>query len=440
MRHMRLTAGIGLAAVLALTACSSGGTTAAGDGSAQEIAATKGDGKTLNVWVMTGDYTDETMKAINDEFTEQTGAEVKVQTQQWDGITTKIATALSTSTPPDVLDIGNTQVASYAANGGLLDLTPYRDDLAQGQTWLEGLEAPATVDGKLYGVPGFAGARAVIYNKTMWADAGVTEAPTTYEELTAALEKVAAANSSTDGFSPFYMPGQYWFAGMQFVWDAGGEIATEDDGTWTPAFGDAKAQQGLKDFQEFQNAYSTAASRTLDTTAPDQTQVFADGTTSAILASNGYIDMIKKANPELTDDDLGSFPLPGKSGQTQPVMLGGSDWGIAAKSKNAELALQWAKIAASPDVQSEWVFGNDTWIPNSTEAVEAASSSLSELDKGFFDAALRSNATPASGAWADLEGDKSINQLFASIASGSKTPEAAAADFDAAADEKLNSK
>jgi N,N'-diacetylchitobiose transport system substrate-binding protein len=339
-----------------------------------------------------------------------------------------------------VLDIGNTQVASYAANGGLLDLTSYRDDLAQGQTWLEGLEAPATVDGKLYAVPGFAGARAVIYNKTMWADAGVTAAPTTYEELTAALEKVAAANSSTDGFSPFYMPGQYWYAGMQFVWDAGGQIATEDDGTWTPAFGDAKAQQGLADFQEFQNAYSTAASRTLDTTAPDQTQVFADGTTSAILASNGYIDMIKKANPALTDDDLGSFPLPGKSGETQPVMLGGSDWGIAAKSKNAELALQWAKIAASPDVQSKWVFGNDTWIPNSTEAVEAASSSLSDLDKGFFDAALRSNATPASGSWADLEGDKSINQLFAAVASGSKTPEAAAEDFDAAADEKLNSK
>jgi N,N'-diacetylchitobiose transport system substrate-binding protein len=214
MRHTKLAAGLGLAAVLALTACSSGGTTAAGDGSAQEVAATKGDGKTLNVWVMTGDYTDETMKAINDEFTAATGAEVKVQTQQWDGITTKIATALSTSTPPDVLDIGNTQVASYAANGGLLDLTSYRDDLAQGQTWLEGLEAPATVDGKLYAVPGFAGARAVIYNKTMWADAGVTAAPTTYEELTAALEKVAAANSSTDGFSPFYMPGQYWYAGM----------------------------------------------------------------------------------------------------------------------------------------------------------------------------------------------------------------------------------
>jgi N,N'-diacetylchitobiose transport system substrate-binding protein len=227
---------------------------------------------------------------------------------------------------------------------------------------------------------------------------------------------------------------------MQFVWDAGGQIATESDGTWTPGFGDAKAQQGLADFQRFQNAYSTAASRTLDTTAPDQTQIFADGTTSAILASNGYIDMIKKANPELTDDDLGSFPFPGTSGETQPVMLGGSDWGIAAKSKNAELALQWTKIATSPDIQSKWVFGNDTWIPNSTEAVEAASSSLSDLDKGFFDAALRSNATPASGSWADLEGDKSINQLFAAVASGSKTPEAAAKDFDAAADEKLNSK
>jgi N,N'-diacetylchitobiose transport system substrate-binding protein len=437
---LAVVAGLGLATILTLSACSSGGTTAAGNGAAQEISSTKGDGKTLNVWVMTGDYTDPTIGAINKEFTKKTGAKVKVQIQQWDGITTKIATALSTSTPPDVMDIGNTQVASYAANGGLMDLTSYKKDLEQGQTWLEGLAAPATVEKKLYGVPGFAGARAVIYNKTMWAKAGVTTVPTTYSELTSDLDKVAAANKSTAHFSPFYLPGQYWYAGMQFVWDAGGKIATQSGSTWKAGFGDSKAQEGLATFKEFQNKYSTAASRTLDTTAPDQTQVFADGTTSAILASNGYIGMIEKANPKLTDADLGSFPLPGKSGSSQPVMLGGSDWGIAAKSKNSDLALQWTKIAASPSIQSKWVYGKDTWIPNSTQGIKAANSSLSELDKGFFNAALHSNATPASGSWADLEGDKSINQLFSSIASGTKSTDAAAATFDSAADSKLNTK
>ena len=114
------------------------------------------------------------------KFTKETHAKVNVQTQQWSGIGTKITTALSTSTPPDVVDLGNTDVASFAASGGLLDLTANQKELEAGQTWLSGLEDPAVVGGKLYAVPSFAGDRVVLYNKTMWAKDGITSAPTSY--------------------------------------------------------------------------------------------------------------------------------------------------------------------------------------------------------------------------------------------------------------------
>lgn len=439
MQHNRFgaAAAIGLAATVALTACGSSGSSSSDSTTQQGVATAKGQGKTVTVWAMDGDYTTDTINAVNAEFTKQTGAKVDVQIQKWDGITTKITTALATSNPPDVLDLGNTQVASFAANGGLKDLTSYATDLKQGQTWLTGLSDPATVDGKLYGVPGFAGARAVIYNKTMWAKAGVKAAPTTFAELTAALTKVKAANPS-GGFSAFYLPGQNWYAGMQFVWDAGGEIATENGGKWAAGFGSDKAQAGLTTFKKFQNDYSAAASRTLDTDKPDQTQVFADGKASAIVATNGSIGLIQKANPKITDADLGTFPMPGESGSTQPVMLGGSVWGIAAKSAEADLALQWTKIATSPEIQSTWVFGKDGWIPNSTEGIKAADPKVSALNKGFFQAALNSRATPANANWAGIEGDKSINQLFSSIASGTKSVSEAAKSFDTAATTALN--
>ncbi|MBT2484440.1 MULTISPECIES: extracellular solute-binding protein [unclassified Microbacterium] len=426
----------GIVTVLALTSCS--GSTGAGNAAAPtdgKVPEVDGKGKKLTVWVMENDYTAETLDAINAEFTEITGAEVSVQSQTWDGITTKITTALATDTPPDVLDVGNTQIASYAANGGLLDLTPYQDDLAQGQTWLDGLVDPATIDGSLYGVPGFAGARAVIYNKKMWADAGVTAAPTTYEELTAALDKVKAANAQTPDFSAFYLPGQYFYAGMQFVWDAGGEIATEEDGEWASGLGSPEAVEGLEAFQEFQNEYSTAASATLDTFEPNQSQLFADGKASAILNTN--TGAILKINPAL-ETDLGTFPLPGISGEAQPVMLGGSDWAIPVKSKNSDLALNWVKIAASPEIQKDHVFGVDGWIPNSVEGIEFAQESLDDVKASFFTAALRSKATPANANWTTIESNKAINNLFSSIASGAKTAEEAASDFDADADKTLN--
>ncbi|MGN7949042.1 extracellular solute-binding protein [Microbacterium sp. 22215] len=429
---------IGIVSALALSACSgSAGAGNAGAPSDGKVPEVDGSGETLTVWVMDGDYTPDTLDEINKRFTEETGAEVNLQKQTWDGITTKVTTALATDTPPDVIDMGNTQIASYAANGGLLDLTAYKDDLAQGQTWLDGLVDPATIDGSLYGVPGFAGARAVIYNKKMWAEAGVTEVPTTYDELTAALDKVAAANAQTPDFSPFYLPGQYFYAGMQFVWDAGGDIASEKGGEWTSGFGSDEALEGLEAFKEFQNTYSTAASATLDTFEPNQGQIFADGKTSAILNTN--TGAILKINPDL-EPDLGSFPFPGLSGEAQPVMLGGSDWAIPVKSQNSDLALNWVKIAASPEVQKDFVFGVDGWIPNSTEGIEFAQETLDDVKVSFFTAALRSKATPANANWTTIESNKDINNLFSSIASGSKSVDEAATAFDDAADKTLNTK
>lgn len=431
---------IGLTATLLLSACA--GTSSAGTSGSKAdgtvVPTAKAEGKTITVWAMQGGYGTPTLDAINSEFTKLTGATVKVQIEQWDGITTKVSTALATSTPPDVLDLGNTQVAGFAANGGLLDLTPYQKDLQHGQTWLTGLQQPATVDGKMYGVPGMAGNRAVVYNKKIWSAAGVTTAPKTYEELTADLDKIKAANTQPN-FSAFYYPGGAWSGATQFVWDAGGSIASKSGSTWKGGFSSAAAQEGLNEFKKFQNNYSSVASRTTDGKTPDETQILADGATSAIIGTSSTIRTALGDNPNLAKDDLGVFPFPGTSGKNQPVMLGGSVWGVAQKSQNKDLAVLWAKIAGSPSIQSNYVFAKDGWIPNSSEGIKAAQASgLSPQTAGFFEAALRSESTPAAPGWQTIENDNSIVQFYEAIASGSKSPAAAAKDFDAHIDSVLN--
>ncbi len=430
---------IGLSATLVLSACAStstAGTSAStSDGT---VPTARAEGKTITVWAMQGDYGTPTLDAINAEFTKLTGAKVTVQIEQWKGITTKVSTALATSTPPDVLDLGNTQVAGFAANGGLLDLTPYKKDLQQGDTWLTGLEQPATVDGKLYGVPGLAGNRAVVYNKKIWSAAGVTTAPQTYAELTADLDKIKAANTQAN-FAAFYYPGGEWSGATQFVWDAGGSIASKSGSKWAGGFSSGAAQKGLNEFKKFQNTYSSVASQTTDGKTPDETQILADGGTSAIIGVSSTIRKALADNPSLTKDDLGVFPFPGISGKSQPVMLGGSVWGVAQKSQNKDLAVLWAKIAGSPSIQSDYVFGKDGWIPNSSEGIKAAQASgLSPQTAGFFEAALRSEATPAAPGWQTVEDDNSIIQFYEAIASGSKSPAAAAKDLDAHLNSVLN--
>lgn len=428
------TAGV---AALALAGCGSSGSGAAGgdlpDGIPETIDAA---GEKLTVWIMQDDYSESTLDAIKAEFTERTGAEADVQVQQWEGIATKLSTALGTSTPPDIVDIGNTQVAGYAANGALLDITAYKEDLQQGNTWLGGLEDPATIDGTLYGVPGFAGNRAVIYNKTLWAEAGITEAPTTWDELTADLDKLAAANTSSD-FSPMYVPGQHFYVGLQFLWENGGEVAVSEDGEWTSTADSDEAIKGIEAWKEFQNTYSVASSRTVDADNPEQEQIFADGKAGAIIATNGSINAILGANPDLTEDEIGTFALPGQVEDTQPVMLGGSVWGIAAKSKNPELALVWAQIATSDAVQVDYVFGEQGLMPNSVENGEKVAADLPDTKVGFFEAALNSRATPASPGWTEVEGARLLQELFSTVAAGTATPEEAAATYNSKADAYL---
>lgn len=258
------------AAMFAVAALSITSLSACGNNANSSDEKTAAADQTLTVWVMQDDYDDKTLEAINTKFTEQTGAKVDIQVQQWDGITTKLDTALSTADTPDVIDIGNTMVADYAATGALLDLTADKEDLSQGQTWQAGLEDPATFEGALYAVPSFGGNRAVIYNKKMWEEAGITAPPTTYAELTAALDKLASAHAGESDFSPLYLPGQNLYSGLQFVWDRGGEIATNSEGKWTGAMKSSEALAGLKDFQDFQNKYSTVASRTVSIDNPEQ--------------------------------------------------------------------------------------------------------------------------------------------------------------------------
>ncbi|HEY3469015.1 MAG TPA: extracellular solute-binding protein [Amycolatopsis sp.] len=392
-------------------------------------------GGTLTVWLMNGDLSDKATAAINAAFEKATGAKVTVQIQEWDNINTKISTALAQDTTPDVIEIGNTNVPLFAANGALTDLTPHRDALAAGQTWLPGLAGPATVDGHLYGAPLFAGNRAVIYDKQVWADAGITAPPKTFQELTQDLDKLKAKHPAAD-YSAFHFPGRYWFGALQFVWDAGGQIAVQQDGKWTGALERPEAQRGLQAWKDFQNAYSSAASRNVDTKAPDQAAIFSAGGAGAILDTS--VNTVVKNKPELKDR-LGTFPFPSLTpGKTQPVFLGGSDLAVAAKSRNQDLALAYLKAATDPAVQREAIAGIDGWTPISTQLIDQITPAMPPLNAAFATAAKTSVATPAAPGWATIESDKSINTFFADIATGRRPIADAAKEFDAHLTEALN--
>lgn len=417
-----------LTTLLAMAGCSIGAPPSPADDAADNH---------LTVWVMQDDLSEQTLDAITARFTKTSGATVDVQIQPWDGIATKLTTALVTTDPPDVIDIGNTKATDFASYGALADLSDQADRLSRGKHWLPGLEDPVTLGGRLYGVPAFGATRAVIVNMRMWRQAGITEIPETMDELERDLKTVADAHHDQADFCPFYLPGQHWFAGLQFVWDAGGDAAMLNDGQWRGGLSSKNAVTGLERFKAFQNAWSTEASRTVDTTNPDMVQLFVQGKTSAILWNSTAVTKILASDAGLGRDDLAVFPMPGENGGIQPSLMAGSVWAVPTRSRHRELALEWIMAATDPDIQRQWIADHDNWLPNTTELLDEliADASIDDIQRGFLTTARQARATPKADGWSLIEGDGSLKQLFTAVATGRSTIEQASRSFDRHADD-----
>jgi N,N'-diacetylchitobiose transport system substrate-binding protein len=376
----------------------------------------------LTIWLMNGSAPQSVIDGVNADFkAKHPNVTVNVEIQQWSDVTTKLDTAFAGSAPPDVMELGNTLVAKYAAAGALQDISGNKSGFENSATWLQSLTDSCTYVQKLYCVPYYAGSRAIIYRTDMFAAAGV-QPPTSMDDLLTVGQKLMAKNASDPNFSALYFPGKYWYAAAPFVWDFGGDIATQSGSKWTGSLSSPQAQQGLSTLNNIVSKLSRA-----DKTGDElkQDQAFAQGHIAMIVANGWEVGVItdpKSGDPSLKDK-LGAFPIPSHtSGQTAPVFLGGSDLGIAAKTKNPGLAREWVGLLAGTKYQSEMVTVGGV-IPNTTSLVSLSSG----LPAIFASAAKNSRFTPNSPNWANVESANVLQDMLVSIFTGHSTIPAATA-------------
>ena len=97
---------------------------------------------------------------------------------------------------PDLAELGTTWNPDFAAMGALVDLGPYVAKWGHGNDLLPALVESATYNGKLYGLPWYAGNRSVYYRKDWFAEEGIEEFPTTWEDF---VEVAIRLTKDTDG-------------------------------------------------------------------------------------------------------------------------------------------------------------------------------------------------------------------------------------------------
>ena len=429
-RKIRAAAVVGATVALFAAACGGGNSPESESGNSGNTQA-----KDITVWLMNGSAPDAVIKRVNAQFNQaHPNTAVKIQIQQWDGIQEKTTTGLASNNPPDVLEIGSTLVSKFADSGGLEDLSGKKADLG-GDTWLQGLTDAGTLDSKLYGIPYYAGDRAVLYRKDLFAKAGITTLPTDRAGFVSAMAKLQAKYGSDKQFSALYFPGQYWYAALPFIWDEGGEVAVQDNGQWKGTLDSQQSQAGLSALKDIVTKYSKAPVNGNENDN-DPAVPLGEGKAGMIIDAGWKVGTVEKAHPELKGQ-IGVFAVPSKNaGQTAPVFLGGSNLAVSAGSDAPDLAYEWIKILAGTKAQTDLATTGGV-IPNSTSllTLHAKDPVLSVFDQ----AAKNSRSTPSTPKWANVESGTVLQDMLVSIFSGKKSVAEATTDATEAVTKTLNS-
>lgn len=345
---------------------------------------------------------------------------------------TRIPAALLSNDPPDVfMTWGGGEMVEQVEADYLKDLTD------QVKTEVANIGSAAEiwqVNGKQYGLPFRMGIEGIWYNKDMFAQAGISAPPTTFEELNAAVTKLKAINVTpiAVGAGDKWPAAHWWYnfalrdCSIDTLKKASKEKVFDD-----PCF--VKAGQDLKAFidtKPFQNNFIATPGQNDPTSANG---LLANGKAAMELMGDwnrGTLDNVATDKAKLAKF-LGWFPVPAISGSAgdPKAALGGGD-GFACSKKAPAECVEFLKYIASPEVQKGYA-ETGTGLP----VVKGA-------EAGIQDPALKSILQATSEAsyvqlWLDTAYGSTVgtamNDGIVGIFSGKGTPEKVVAGMKAAA-------
>ncbi|MFL5917236.1 MAG: extracellular solute-binding protein [Gaiellaceae bacterium] len=347
--------------------------------------------------------------------------DVDVQYQTWGTHLTKFDAALAGGDGPDVIELGNTEMTKYMAAGAFKSLS--QSAFPNNATWLQGLKGSCKYNGKLYGVPYYAGARAVIYRKDQYKAAGIKTTPKSLGQFMADGRKLMKKYGKDRGYSAVYFPGKYWYFAMSVVYDYGAQIAVRKGGKWKGTLNTPRALTALNQVKRL--FALTRASKTGDEANPQQALVFAKGKVGSFVGNGWewpYALDEKVGNPSLSGS-MNAYPMPSHiAGKFMPTFLGGSDLAVPVTTKNQSLAVDWIKAFTGTAAESEIAKAGN--IANTTKLLSFNASNPKLAP--FARAAKYSWFVPTSPNWVNVENANVLQNMLVKIATGRASVRAAA--------------
>lgn len=297
------------------------------------------------------------MNQLAKEYEKETGVKVEVETLGGGvGYSTGLKAKLVGQTEPDIFN-----------NPGYSDMDDYMDRLTDlsNEPWVsrvpEFAKQAVTRDGKIYGMPVGLEGHGLVYNKDLFAKAGITTPPVTLSEFKEAFKKLkdAGIKPIATGFGETFVLGQFQMIAtalhedpIQFSRDvASGAKKIADD----PYF------QGWLEF--FDLAIEYAEPNPLTTDYNTQVTMFASGEVAMMGQGNWTQAGIDKIDPNLNVGLL-AFPV-GDAPDQNGYITGGSPnyWVVNSKGQHPEEAKAFLNWLVTSETGKRFIVEEFKFIP-----------------------------------------------------------------------------
>ena len=429
-RHKKMAIAIVGAASIALlaSACSSGG------GSSSD------KGTTLTYWASNQGTSLANDKAVLtpllNKFEKQTGIKVNLEVVGWNNLQTRINTAVTSGSGPDVVNIGNTWAPYLSATGAFL---PYDSANMKAIGGADKFVATALATGGLKdktptSVPLYGLAYGLYYNKKMFSDAGLTP-PKTWEDMVSDAKKLTA-----NGVYGMGLEAGSYTENVHFAFITSEQNGAELFNGQKANFTSAGTVDGVKRYLDLMQTDKVVnPSNAQYTTGTEASADFAKGKVAMIVNQDNAGALLASDGMATSDYGVVAIPSP-EGGKNISSGIQGINLSVFKNTKHKDAALKFVKFMTSAATQG--VLGKPYASIPVLKGVAPTFTDDPTIAKTFSDIYNNASApyplVPLEGAFETNVGN-ALNTLFATVATGGTV---SSADVKAAlktAEEKTNS-
>lgn len=316
---------------------------------------------TIEFWTMQlkPEFTQYFNNLISDFEQQNPDLKVRWVDVPWSAMESKILTAVSAKTAPDVVNLNPNFASQLATRNAWLQLDKKIDDQIK-QEYLKNIWQANTINNQSFGIPWYLTTNLTIYNQKILKEAGIEKPPQTYAELAQAAQQIKA---KTGKYALF----------VTFVPNDSGEVLeslvqmgvklVDDQGK--AAFNNP---QGIKAFQYWVDLYQQKLLPPEVLTQGDSyaIELYQTGETALLTSGAEFLNNIANNAPSIAEVSVAAPQLTGKTGKKSVAVM---NLVIPRDTDQPEAALDFALFVTNSANQLAFAQAANV-LPSTSQAVE----------------------------------------------------------------------